>query len=246
MDPFEGFLTEPASLHRYLYANANPATQIDPTGHFTISQTLSVTGMMNTLNTASSILNTAFRVYRAVETIKDVTNYARLAVKLIEALTAPTAAGAQASVLEALLGQMPQTSASAIAASFAQAADTIGDNWENMSKAMLQHAPQIAAEASAEATRRIPSYMKAEAEGRLKLILFTPSGPGTRASDSFINVGGNIQLAVSPLGGRLFGLGVRTSKANYDQVFRIDYWENRRLELHYHIYSSPGRFIWRP
>lgn len=33
MDSFEGINSEPVSLHKYLYANANPANMIDPSGH---------------------------------------------------------------------------------------------------------------------------------------------------------------------------------------------------------------------
>ena len=33
MDSFEGFQTEPMSLHEYLYAHANPVTFVDPSGN---------------------------------------------------------------------------------------------------------------------------------------------------------------------------------------------------------------------
>ncbi len=36
-DPFEGVLRDPVTLHRYLYANANPVSFGDPTGEFTIA-----------------------------------------------------------------------------------------------------------------------------------------------------------------------------------------------------------------
>lgn len=34
MDPWRGFAPEPPSLHRYLYAAADPVSRIDPTGRF--------------------------------------------------------------------------------------------------------------------------------------------------------------------------------------------------------------------
>jgi len=37
-DPVEGTEIEPASLHRYLYANANPAFYWDPTGRFSVTE----------------------------------------------------------------------------------------------------------------------------------------------------------------------------------------------------------------
>ncbi len=45
-DPFEGVLRDPASLHRYLYANANPISNYDPTGQYT---TLATTVVANAL-----------------------------------------------------------------------------------------------------------------------------------------------------------------------------------------------------
>lgn len=35
-DPFAGNMQDPQSLHKYLYAHANPVNAIDPTGMFCI------------------------------------------------------------------------------------------------------------------------------------------------------------------------------------------------------------------
>ena len=37
MDPFAGIAASPASLHKYLYASANPANRVDPSGHMDFS-----------------------------------------------------------------------------------------------------------------------------------------------------------------------------------------------------------------
>jgi RHS repeat-associated protein len=48
-DTYEGSNTDPASLHKYLYAHADPVNGIDPSGHFTLSQTMSTLGVLGKL-----------------------------------------------------------------------------------------------------------------------------------------------------------------------------------------------------
>ena len=43
-DSFAGNNEDPVSLHRYLYANADPVNRIDPSGHFSTVESISVTG----------------------------------------------------------------------------------------------------------------------------------------------------------------------------------------------------------
>lgn len=45
VDTWEGQATEPISLHKYLYANANPVTYTDPTGNWSLAGTLAVAGI---------------------------------------------------------------------------------------------------------------------------------------------------------------------------------------------------------
>jgi len=57
MDSFEGFNTDPISLHKYLYADANPAVYTDPTGHFSYSQAMMAVEVFGqVLRTARAIL----------------------------------------------------------------------------------------------------------------------------------------------------------------------------------------------
>lgn len=61
-DSFEGFQNNPFSLHRYLYANANPINKIDPSGNFSVGSVMagiSVQTVLTTLAVANLLQTTA-------------------------------------------------------------------------------------------------------------------------------------------------------------------------------------------
>ena len=50
MDTYAGTLDNPVSLHKYLYANANPVMYTDPTGNFSLMETSIAQGIQATIN----------------------------------------------------------------------------------------------------------------------------------------------------------------------------------------------------
>jgi len=44
-DSFEGFVNDPPSLHKYAYAHNNPVSYIDPSGYYTLTETLAVSAL---------------------------------------------------------------------------------------------------------------------------------------------------------------------------------------------------------
>ena len=54
MDTYGGSVFDPTSLHKYLYANANPVTYSDPSGYFTLADHMSATSISEELDKTES------------------------------------------------------------------------------------------------------------------------------------------------------------------------------------------------
>jgi RHS repeat-associated protein len=250
MDTYEGDSEDPKSLHKYLYCAANPLNNIDPGGQ-DLSEQLSVSGIQGILNSGLGTLNTIVKVYEEVKQAQNIYEFATTVSKFISALGQPTPEATEAA-LSTEFQNLTGTSSGELISGWQEAIKQVGSHWPDIAKAIAAKAPLIAEQAAARISRRIPAYAAAELQGRLKFVIFTPSGPGPRSNDHYINFGSQAQVAVAALGGRLFGFGIRTSKANVDQVFRIDYWDLRTplnpLKVHYHLIDDPshppGRQIW--
>jgi hypothetical protein len=55
MDPFDGVLRDPVTLHRFLYAGVNPVNNIDPSGNFFLIELMTVQAIMSSLYTANAL-----------------------------------------------------------------------------------------------------------------------------------------------------------------------------------------------
>jgi len=80
-DTYEGSLTNPASLHKYMYANANPAINIDPSGLVTVSDLTSSMVIQNALASLAFSVPT-----RGLELARNVSEGANLGNETLKAL----------------------------------------------------------------------------------------------------------------------------------------------------------------
>ena len=72
MDTYAGTLDNPVSLHKYLYANANPVMYTDPSGYFSLAE----------LSVAQSIQSTINSVIVPYFNVKKIMSWANLAVTM--------------------------------------------------------------------------------------------------------------------------------------------------------------------
>ena len=74
MDSYQGNVYDPVSLHKYLYANANPVKYSDPSGYFSLAESTIATSIQSTLNSIHQIhsLQTIIKWANAMCTVYDV------------------------------------------------------------------------------------------------------------------------------------------------------------------------------
>lgn len=66
MDTYQGSIFDPVSLHKYLYANANPVTYCDPSGYFGLTDVVCANAIGNTLfyGTSAGLINVGLNLLR--------------------------------------------------------------------------------------------------------------------------------------------------------------------------------------
>jgi RHS repeat-associated protein len=249
LDPFFGDLQDPQSLHKYLYAGADPVTHSDPSGRdFNVASMLSASGISNMIQTGVGYVSTAFRVYNFASKLLQLLEYAKLAVRVLRALHASTPEGAAAALVNELKNQVGDFNPQAIIQGFQAAMATIQPHWQSIGNEITNRADQIGKELAPRLAPRVPMYLALQAVGKLKLVFFLPTGPGGRVADNLVSVSRNAEVAISPMGGRLFGFGLttpeRARRRDYDQLFRIDYYDGEvlpPLRVHYHLLGDSKR-----
>ena len=82
MDTYQGNMHDPASLHKYMYANANPITNTDPTGYFSYGDVQTAMGIDNILEGARNQ-----NYFQMLVGIRKAVNFIRMTSGFINAFT---------------------------------------------------------------------------------------------------------------------------------------------------------------
>ncbi|HEV2706799.1 MAG TPA: RHS repeat-associated core domain-containing protein [Pyrinomonadaceae bacterium] len=258
MDWYEGRALEPLSLHKYLYAHADPVNNLDPTGFLTVSDLSTTQQIQSVLLKINRTYDSAMNLLNKAQTLAKILDYATLVSDILTALSAPTTTRMKADVLAALrrnFGAKAGMSISSITAGFQQVIDTIGPHWRDISDSIGNNALKIAKEITPGMVKRLPKLYAEEKAGKLKQIFYAPTAPtGAKGrKDKFVSVRPDLLLAVGIRGGgRIFGIGFQRQSGQYEQIVRIDYWDGRDaserptptpLHIHYHVFSEKHPLI---
>src|SRR6185312_10489100 len=131
----------------------------------------------------------ALKAYNFASNVISLSEYVPLALDLLQAFGQPTPALVQSAVVAAVEKKFGVLGVGSLTSNLSKAFSTFGPHWGQIASAIEREAPVMAEEIAGEVARRLPSYLEAEAEGRLKMIFFMPTGPGPRSPDAFLDVG---------------------------------------------------------
>lgn len=260
LDPWAGRMRDPQSLHKYLFTPDDPISFIDPSGReFTLTGMLSSSSIRGTIENVVGHLTTVLNVYNKVQRFKTLLEYGAQAATLVKSIDFSSPHAMVTSLMRAVAqkftGATPNVGAQFLGALNA-AMNAITAHWSDIAPAILRRADDIAVEVMAGTVMGGAAFMakawKAEAEGKLRFVVWMPSGPvNGSANETYIDIPKtNTTIAMRVGGGSLFGLGLqvenRKGAPNVDnnfiqQLFRIDYWNwdstipPKGLHVHYHI-----------
>jgi hypothetical protein len=221
LDPFFGNISDPQSLHKYLYAHADPINGIDPSGLMTLGSMMVSIG--NMLNMTVRVFNVAQKVYSGVSTLSSVLELYQIIMSgdLVRIITREIAP---------LLTQWSQTAGTPETAKLTKA-----DFWEDAASVLTVNIPTLL-EAIRKQSQSVIALM---GNSNARWLLYMPTPVETVIPNPTLP---RITLPVFKIAqksvdlqfgggggtnrGRLFGFGTILNKQSGTmprQIFRMDY-----------------------
>ncbi|WP_269540008.1 RHS repeat domain-containing protein [Cerasicoccus fimbriatus] len=224
LDTYEGRSTDPHTLHKYLYGNANPMSYIDPSGNFSLPSLSAAMGVLSkVMSMAVPAINVAWRVAGFIDTfilIKDI----------VSAL--------QNGAIKTYVNNFSNTVNNSTGGSYdlkklrAMNSDHILD----IMGAIAPRIPDIVKLINKHHTSLIRRAVKNA--NRSRFVIYLPSLPGNFSkgpSDSSLPLKVplrvwkfKVQAVAGSEGGRLLGFGIKSGGKPTQQIFRVDYHGRRK------------------
>jgi RHS repeat-associated protein len=84
IDSYEGENSDPPTLHKYLYANGNPANEFDPSGNMSVAEESFTTGLIGDLE---KVARTAGNIYKAYNKAKSIVDTIQLVYGIVKVVS---------------------------------------------------------------------------------------------------------------------------------------------------------------
>ena len=214
-DPFAGNIFEPASLHKYLYANLDPVNNTDPSGLFSVAE------MNMVSNIIGRLASIAFRVLNALDKVMTLVDVINAVVTVFNFAMNPAAIADLTSLFTNVSSGLPDI--------------TNGSFWSGeVAPAVRANLGRIVQEVTINHPQKGIDLLRYVKMPNSAFVIYMPTPPAPLP-----NPGGLIPTGISLRGkpvklflgkggwrGRLLGVGVIPSAGSQSgdfQIFRMDY-----------------------
>ncbi len=242
-DPFTGSMSDPQSLHKYLYAHANPIMGIDPSGQFSMAGMSSAMSIgLSMMGSVISTISSVFTVINTTMTVIDVTQL------VFDIATGGKINQAVRQAVEAYWGHLTSQSNSGISDLFSERF------WRESGESFARNMPRIARSLLRSKTARntfIQATKRSVDPKFPRVIIQLPVPPGLNMPQMVVPLPMKIRLGPMSLSvglqfgqkrgtGRVLGFAIQTRPgAEYiKQMFRQDSHD-------WHPFQSTQRRAWK-
>jgi RHS repeat-associated protein len=204
MDSYEGNDYDPHTLHKYLYAIANPANRVDPSGLASVAEETFKSQLVSQLSTLANIASTALRVYWTVTSVADT----------IESVFGVARALQTGDMVKALQESLEGFEQWRYQFSYSQVLRSFSENWPRILATGLPQWSQGLFRSMVQKGIRVSNFL---------IYMPTPLPTPMVEIKTGLNIRGiGVKLIFGGPGTQVMGGGVETSNGQNHQLFRMD------------------------
>lgn len=238
-DQYEGNKFEPLSLHKYLYANANPVSNRDPSGNETlleVMETMSIESVLNVVEFGITVMN---YIDKAIE----IADFINSVISVYNMISSGDIKGIADKIYSSTVEEYTKI--------FTR------EFWENAGIDLLANSGRIVAGALSKPDK-INKYLAVIKKSEASFLIFMPTLDKVNYNIPLMPTGISLRgkslrlaFGTEEHPGRVIGFGAAPTKGNDNlfQIFRMDYHEAEENNsdpilywesdpFHYHIYNA--------